>query len=299
MDAAADAAAGRLIEHFEAYLAHEANASPHTIKGYGSDLRQFTAFLAERGRPLANVDVHDVRAYLASLAGETRKTSIARKLAALKHFFRWCARTGERRDDPAGTLAAPKRERFLPPHLTVDEMFRVLDGIRDPGPLVARDRALLELLYSSGIRVSELVHLDWPDVDRRGGVVRVLGKGRKERIVPIGATAIAALEHYRRHWPADRRRDAEAVFLNGRGDRLSVRSVARSVARWVARAGTRGRASPHAFRHSFATHLLNGGADLRAIQELLGHASLSTTQRYTHVDFARLAEVYDKAFPRA
>ncbi|MCC6766179.1 MAG: tyrosine recombinase XerC [Deltaproteobacteria bacterium] len=298
-DAAPDEASGRLIERFEAYLAHEANASAHTIKGYGSDLRQLAAFLAARGGALAEVDVHGVRAYLASLAGAARKTSVARKLAALKHFFRWCARAGERRDDPATTLAAPKREKFLPPHLTVDEMFRVLDGIRDPGPITARDRAILELLYSTGVRVSELVGLDWADVDRRGRVVRVLGKGRKERVVPVGATALAALDHYQRRWPAERRRDRDAVFLNAQGGRLTVRSVARIVTRWVGRAGTRVAASPHAFRHSFATHLLNGGADLRAIQELLGHASLSTTQRYTHVDFARLAEVYDKTFPRA
>jgi integrase/recombinase XerC len=300
-----DEASGKLIERFEAYLAHEANASPHTIKGYGSDLRQFAAFLAARGGSLADVDVHGVRAFLASLAGATKKTSAARKLAALKHFFRHASRRGSRVDDPAATLTAPKRERYLPPHLTVDEMFRVLDGMQTPGPIPARDRALLELLYSTGIRVSELVGLDWADVDRRGEVVRVLGKGRKERIVPIGATALAALEHYRRTWSADRRttagprRAGDAVFLNARGGRLTVRSVARIVAHWVGRAGTRVAASPHAFRHSFATHLLNAGADLRVIQELLGHASLSTTQRYTHVDFARLAEVYDKAFPRA
>ncbi len=297
--AAPDAVSGRLIERFEAYLAREANAAPHTIKSYASDLRQFAAFLAAHGGALAAVDVHGVRAFLATLAGATRKTSVARKLAALKHFFRWCARTGERRDDPAMPLAAPKREKFLPPHLSVDEMFRVLDGIRDPGPIPARDRAILELLYSTGIRVSELVGLDWTDVDRRGEVVRVLGKGRKERIVPIGATALTALDHYRRAWPADRLHDRTAVFLNAHGHRLTVRSVARIAAHWVGHAGTRRTASPHAFRHSFATHLLNGGADLRAIQELLGHASLSTTQRYTHVDFARLAEVYDKTFPRA
>ncbi len=294
-----EAAAASLIGEFERYLAHEANASPHTIKAYGSDLRQFAAFLETHGGSLASVDAHGVRAYIASLAGGTRKTSVARKLAALKHFFRFCARLGTRPDDPAATLAAPKREHFLPPHLTVDEMFRVLDGISGAGPPAARDRALLELLYSTGIRVSELASLDWIDVDRRAAVVRVLGKGRKERVVPIGATALTALEEYRRRWPASRRRDQGAVFLNARGGRLTVRSVARIVAHHVGRAETRVRASPHAFRHSFATHLLNAGADLRAIQELLGHASLSTTQRYTHVDFARLAEVYDKAFPRA
>ncbi len=299
MDAELDEAARRLIDEFEGYLAHQANASPHTIKSYGSDLRQFAAFLRERGSGLPDVDVHGVRAYLASLAGAAKKTSVARKLAALKHFFRHCAQRGTRADDPAAALVAPKRERFLPPHLTVDEMFRVLDGIHEPGAIAARDRAILELLYSTGVRVSELVQLDWVDVDRRGAVVRVLGKGRKERIVPVGATALDALEHYRRVWPADRRRDAEAVFLNVRGGRLTVRSIARIVAHYVARAETRAHASPHAFRHSFATHLLNAGADLRAIQELLGHASLSTTQRYTHVDFARLAEVYDKSFPRA
>jgi integrase/recombinase XerC len=294
-----DEAAAELIGRFETYLRHEANASPHTVKGYGSDLRQLAAFLEARGTRLADVDVHGVRAFLASLAGETRKTSVARKLAALKHFFRYCARQGGRPDDPAAGLAAPKRERYLPPHLTVDEMFRVLEGACAPGPIPARDRAILELLYSTGIRVSELVSLDWPDVDRRGHVVRVLGKGRKERVVPVGATALAALEEYRRCWPPDRLRDRRAVFLNARGTRLTVRSVARIVAHYVGRADTRMRASPHAFRHSFATHLLNAGADLRAIQELLGHASLSTTQRYTHVNFARLAEVYDKAFPRA
>ncbi len=295
----ADAAAERLIEAFGAYLHDEANASPHTIKAYQTDVRQLASFLATHGSRLARADVHGVRAYLASLAGTQRKSSVARKLAALKHFFRYCGRSGSRRDDPAASLTAPKREVHLPPYLSVDEMFRVLDAVPGLSPLACRDRALLELLYSTGIRVSELAALDWGDVDRRAEVVRVLGKGRKERIVPVGATALTALEDYRRRWPASLRRDADAVFLNGRGTRLTVRSIARIVARHTVRAETRMRASPHAFRHSFATHLLNAGADLRAIQELLGHARLSTTQRYTHVDFARLAEVYDKAFPRA
>jgi len=289
----------RLIDGFVAYLRDEANASPHTLKAYETDVRQLAAFLATRRSNLGRADVHGVRAYLASLAGAQRKSSIARKLAALKGFFRYCARIGSRDDDPAAQLTGPKRERYLPPHLSVDEMFRVLDGITAAAPTARRDRAILELLYSSGLRVSELTALDWPDLDRRAEVVRVLGKGRKERIVPVGATALAALEEYRRVWPAHARRDLAAVFLNARGTRLTQRSVARIVARYTAEAGTRMRASPHAFRHSFATHLLNGGADLRAIQELLGHASLSTTQRYTDVDAARLSAVYRAAHPRA
>jgi integrase/recombinase XerC len=291
--------AERLIDDFGAYLRDEANASPHTARAYQIDVRQLAAFLAAAGSTLPRADVHGVRAYLASLAGVQRKSSVARKLAALKHFFRYCARIGTRADDPAASLAGPKRECYLPPHLSVDEMFRVLDGMDGLSPLAGRDRAILELLYSTGIRVSELTALDWRDIDRRAEVVRVLGKGRKERIVPVGATALGALEDYRRRWPASRRRDAAAVFLNARGTRLTPRSVARIVEHHTTRAETRVRASPHAFRHSFATHLLNAGADLRAIQELLGHASLSTTQRYTHVNFMRLAEVYDKAFPRA
>lgn len=288
-----------LIDEFGAYLRHELNASPNTIRAYQVDVGQLAVFLAAHGSSLLRADVHGVRAYLASLAGAQRKSSIARKLSALKHFFRYCARAGCRNDDPAASLAGPKRERYLPPHLSVDEMFRVLDGVHGLSPIACRDRAALELLYSSGIRVSELTALDWRHIDRRAEVVRVLGKGGKERIVPVGATALRALDDYRRRWPASHRKDDAAVFLNARGTRLTARSVARIVERRTAEAETRLRASPHAFRHSFATHLLNSGADLRAIQELLGHTRLSTTQRYTHVNFDRLAEVYDKAFPRA
>lgn len=298
-DEGVDATVARLIDEFGSYLRHEANASPHTVKAYQTDVGQLAAFLAAEGGSLHAADVHGVRRYLASLAGRNRKSSVGRKLAALRHFFRHCTRTGARTDDPAAALAAPKRESFLPPHLTVDEMFRVLDGVAAADPIARRDRAILELLYSSGVRVSELVALDWRDVDRGAAVLRVLGKGRKERVVPVGATALAALDDYRRRWPTGRRTHDTAVFLNARGGRLTSRSVARIVDRWTARAGTRVKVSPHAFRHSFATHLLNAGADLRAIQELLGHARLSTTQRYTHVNLDRLAEVYDKAFPRA
>ncbi len=294
-----DAEAERLIARFARYLQDELNASPHTVKAYTTDIAQLADFLAAHGGHLACADVYGVRGFLASLAGRQRRSSVARKLAALKHFFRHGAKSGQRTDDPASSLPTPKREHFLPPHLSVDEMFGVLDGIQGASPTSRRDRAILELLYSTGIRVSELVALDWRDIDRHAEVVRVLGKGRKERVVPVGDTALAAIADYRSRWPASRRRDQDAVFLNARGTRLTTRSVARIVERWVAKASTRMHASPHAFRHSFATHLLHAGADLRAIQELLGHATLSTTQRYTHVDFDRLAAVYDKAFPRA
>ena len=289
----------RLIENFASYLHLEVSASPHTIKAYRTDLQQFATFLAAEGKTLATVDVYGVRAYLASLAGSAQKSSVARKLAALKHFFRYCEQSGQRAADPAAALGGPKRERHLPPHFSVDEVFRVLDGVKGQGPRACRDRAILEVLYSTGIRVSELAALDWRDVNRRAEVVRVLGKGAKERIVPVGTTALTALDDYRRHWPASQRKDADAVFLNQRGSRLTVRSVGRIVADYVGRASTRVTGGPHAFRHSFATHLLNAGADLRAIQELLGHARLSTTQQYTHVNFAHLADVYDRAFPRA
>jgi integrase/recombinase XerC len=294
-----DARTTRLIDDFGAYLRHEVHASAHTIKAYRTDVCQLAAFLVHEDATLVTVNVHGVRAFLASLAGLQRKSSTARKLAALKHFFRFCERRGHRRADPAAGLTGPKRDRHLPPHFTVDEMFRILGEARGADPIGRRDRAILELLYSTGIRVSELTGLDWQGVERRAEVVRVLGKGRKERIVPVGATALAALEDYRRRWPPSRRKDPDAVFLNARGTRLTARSVARVVARYVARAATRLPGGPHAFRHSFATHLLGAGADLRAIQELLGHASLSTTQQYTHVDFAHLADVYDRAFPRA
>ncbi len=211
--------AERLIDAFRAYLRDETNASPHTIKAYDTDVRQLATFLETRAGGIARADVHGVRAYLASLAGNQRKSSISRKLAALKHFFRWCERTGARRDDPAAQLAGPKLERHLPPHLSVDEMFRVLDGINGVSAAALRDRAILELLYSSGLRVSELVALDWDDLDRRAEVVRVLGKGRKERIVPVGRTALDALDVYRRRWPPQARRDERAVFLNARGTR--------------------------------------------------------------------------------
>src|SRR5881628_624054 len=269
-----------VLAAYAAHLRAERHASPHTIRGYLTDLRQFLAFAGTPGavRPDA------IRHWLRSLDGTAERTSIARKLAA----------------DPTLGIATPKTLRKLPAHLTLDDVDRLLATPRGDTLAGLRGRALLEVLYSSGLRVSELVGLDWEQVDEDTRLLRVLGKGRKERVVPVGRPALRALAAYRA-------RSAEAglavahgpVFLNARGGRLTARSVARLMERYVLASGTATKATPHALRHTFATHLLGAGADLRAIQELLGHASLSTKQRYTHVDLRRLMDAYDKAHPRA
>ena len=299
------------IEEFERALVVEENASPHTVRNYTSDLRQLSTFLLEHRLALdgagttvfaEGVDHLAIRAFLTHLLRRNRQSSVGRKLSAAKGFFRFLLRRGAISRDPTAGIATPKKQQQLPVHLTVDDMFRLLEAPPKDTPAGLRDRALLEVLYSCGLRVSELVGLDWADVDAGLELVRVRGKGGKERLVPIGQKALAALNAYRARI-ADlcprRLRDEKAVFLNRLGKRLSTRTVARLVDRYVLTSGIAGKASPHALRHSFATHLLNAGADLRAIQELLGHASLSTTQKYTHVNLDQLMSVYDKAHPRA
>jgi integrase/recombinase XerC len=227
---------------------------------------------------------------------------VGRKLSATKGFFRFLLRRGAIAADPTVGVSTPKKEQQLPVHLTVDDMFRLLEAPARNTPAGLRDRAVLEVIYSCGLRVSEVVGLDWSDVDAGLELVRVRGKGGKERLVPIGRTALRALEAYRarRHELCPGRNvDAAAVCLNRRGQRLSTRSIARMVEHYVMVSGIATKVSPHALRHSFATHLLSAGADLRAIQELLGHASLSTTQKYTHVNLDQLMRAYDKAHPRA
>jgi integrase/recombinase XerC len=241
-----------------------------------------------------------MRHWLRVLDGTAERTSIGRKLAAVRGLFRFLLETGRRTTDPTLGIATPKARRRLPAHLTLDDVDRLLavPGSADLAGL--RGRAILELLYSSGLRVSELTGLDWEHVDAEAACVRVLGKGRKERVVPVGRPALAALAAYRAGTAAAGVAVAGGpVFRNARGGRLTARSVARFMTRWVMASGVATRATPHALRHTFATHLLGAGADLRAIQELLGHASLSTTQRYTHVDLRRLMEAYDRAHPRA
>ncbi len=295
------------VGRFVAYLRDQRDVSPETLRAYASDLGQFRAYLAAEhfegpGFSVEDVDALAVRGFVARLhrSGLSR-TSVARKLSAVRSFLRHAVREGRIDASPAQAIPTPKRPKLLPKVLTVDEVFALLDGIRDDGIAAVRDRAILEFLYATGLRVGELASLDLEDVDVTSGLVRVLGKGRKERIVPFGSKAsawlvkwLAASAPLRRGGP-----DAEAVFLNLRGGRLTDRSVRRILDRRILEASVQAKVSPHALRHSFATHMLGAGADLRAIQELLGHASLSTTQRYTHVSLEALMQVYDRAHPRA
>ncbi len=299
-----------LIRRFVEHIAEERGLSPHTVTGYGRDLERFAQFLSRDflDRPLdqisgGDVDRLAVRAFLAALARDgVGPRSQGRALAALRTFFAWACRVGELPANPARGVRTPKAPQRLPHHLRPGEIETLLEApAGDASPLAARDRALMELLYAAGLRVSELVSLDWRDLDLGARVLRVIGKGGRERMVPFGRPAAAALAAWRTHWESVRKGtdDDLPVFLNARGGRLTDRSVRRVLDRWVAATAARTGLHPHALRHTFATHLLERGADLRAIQELLGHASIATTQRYTHVDVDRLLAVYREAHPRA
>jgi len=315
-----------MIAHLKAflqYLALNRNLSAHTVRAYDSDLTQFLAHAAAaagcRVRDLSpgQLDRLALRGFLGDLhkQGLSRATA-ARKLAAARTFLRYLRREEVIDDDPGALVATPKRDVRMPAHLSEDEMSALIDAPGGTTALVTRDRAILELFYASGLRLSELAGLDVDDVNLGAKMVRVLGKGGKERIVPFNASAARALREYLKARDAivygqdrpdreDRRdrkspsRPRDPLFVNYRGGRLTTRSVDRLVRRYVAASSARMGISPHALRHSFATHLLQRGADLRVIQELLGHARLSTTQRYTHVNAAQLLEVYRKSHPRA
>jgi integrase/recombinase XerC len=289
------------IDRFSRYLADERNLSPHTRAAYMRDLGEFQSFLLINGgadqQAVARIDSFLLRRYLAELHKRNQRTSIARKLSTLRTFFRYLVREGLLPSNPAEGLSTPKLNRYLPKTLSVDEAQALMERGYGNSLLDLRDRAIVELFYSSGLRISELTSLDVGSLDLREKLVRVVGKGRKERILPVGRKSHEAISAYLegRGMPGEE----EPLFLNARGGRLTPRSVQRNLKTRLIKAGVMKDISPHALRHSFATHLLDGGADLRAIQELLGHASLSTTQKYTQVSVDQLMSVYDKAHPRS
>ncbi|MEN8190561.1 MAG: tyrosine recombinase XerC [Thermodesulfobacteriota bacterium] len=294
------------IVSFLAYLSHEKAYSPHTVDGYRRDLEGFVSTLKKK-KTAAEVTIIDVRRYVVSLHGKNSAATVARKLSALRSFYRYMLKTREVIESPLNGIAAPKLTRTIPVFLTVDEVFSLIEAPAENDRYQARDHAILEMLYSTGVRVAELVSRNLADLDFDEQMLRVTGKGKKERLVPVGRPAIDALKQWlglRQELIASRIKrgrppENEALFLNGQGGRLTTRSVERMVKGYGERVGIAQIVTPHALRHSFATHLLEMGADLRTVQELLGHASLSTTQRYTHLTLDYLSEVYDKAHPLA
>jgi len=310
-----------LVRQFLDFLKLEKHFSDYTVKSYGADLIQFGQFLAgeigqshstpataeSAGRSidqkLTTCQALTVREFLNYLYAQNyTKSTTARKLATLRSFYKFCIRRGIVTTSPLTQIKTPKQEKRLPKCLDLEQVQKLMDAPGDADILSARDKAMLEVLYSSGIRVSELVELDMADIDLQEGVLRVKGKGRKDRLTPIGSQAIAAVQRYfemRMLEPKLQSKTTGRVFLNKHGESLSTRSVRRKLDKYLVTAGLDPGISPHTLRHSFATHLLNNGADLRSVQELLGHQSLSTTQVYTHLTTTRMKQVYDQAHPRA
>ena len=306
------------LKAFLAYLKLNRHVSPHTVRAYESDVMQYLAFVAaETGKKISELDAADLDmdSVRLHLAGQNRadkaRATVARKLSGLRTFIKYLRREAIIEHDPAAMAVAPKRDQTIPTHLSEPEIARLIETPNTADALGRRDRAILELFYASGLRLSELVAIDLEDLNLGDRMVRVMGKGGKERILPFNQSTVAALKAWMKDRAAilgnrepgagSRKRKAvgDPLFVNYRGTRLTGRSVDRLLRRYVAQCSTRMGVSPHALRHSFATHLLQRGADLRVVQELLGHARLSTTQRYTHVNAAQLIDVYRKSHPRA
>lgn len=297
-------------EEFLRHLKYERAVSPHTLRNYASDLAQFRDYLLSVEKrsdvPLASVDRLTIREWMSELHGGHKKTSIARKIASLRTFFEFLVREGIVETNPAKLVATPRIERKLPNHLSAEDAVRFIETPDISTDLGKRDRAIIEFLYATGLRVSELVGINFADLDMRERLVRVLGKRKKERVVPFHEFAQQALLVYLNDVRpvflnncSLAERDDQAVFLNYQGTRLTTRSVGRMIDKYIKRCADIHNISPHSLRHSFATHLLDSGADLRDIQELLGHARLSTTQIYTQVSMDKMIEVYDRSHPKA
>ncbi len=300
------------IKDFIDYLKYQKGYSKHTIRNYFIDLKQFNDFLINHNDKLSekvkslkpdDIQPETIRKYLGGMYKELSRTSIARKLSAIRSFYLFLEKQGQCRQNPARDIGTPKPKKHLPTYLAVDDVFRLLEKPALKDPLGLRDLAILEVLYSCGIRVSELEALNMSSIDLSERTVRVIGKGNKERIVPIGRKALGSVDNYLEEIKHLRKKGKTEskdgpLFLNFQGNRLSARSIEKIVKKYAIKSGLSPEISPHSMRHSFATHLLDGGAGLRSVQELLGHKSLSTTQKYTHISLDRLMEVYDKAHPR-
>jgi integrase/recombinase XerC len=301
---------GNIIQDFQIYLEVERNVSAHTRIAYIADIQEFTRFLHNNNfiksqDEIINVEPENIREYLSYLYRQkVKKVTVNRKVSSLRAFYKYVLRTGKIKNNPAEMIQTLKTEKYMPTFLSVDEMFELLKERDESSVLSLRNRAILEIFYSSGLRLSELAGLDLIDLDFNQKLVKVRGKGRKERIVPVGGPALKAVQEYLEKI-GEIRKDTNGdifkkpLFLNARGERITTRSIARIVNEITSKSGIGRKISPHALRHSFATHLLNAGADLRSIQELLGHESLSTTQKYTAVNINRMMEIYDKAHPRS
>jgi integrase/recombinase XerC len=298
------------IADFKIYLEVQRNVSDHTLKAYIADVEEFNNFLQEsditkKGDAIINVEPETIRSYLSHLYREkVKKVTVNRKVSSLRSFYKYLLRAGKVKNNPAEMVQTPKIEKYMPTFLSVDETFQLLGDQGDHSVSGLRDSAMLELFYSSGLRLSELAGLNVTDFDFRQALVKLRGKGKKERIVPVGKQALQAIDEYLKKTTEVRKKCDEnlfknPLFLNTRGKRITARSIARIVDAMTVKSGIGRKISPHSLRHTFATHLLNAGADLRSIQELLGHESLSTTQKYTAVNINRMMEVYDKAHPRA
>jgi integrase/recombinase XerC len=301
---------GDIIQDFQIYLDVERNVSEHTRKAYIADIEEFSSFLRgdnikKKREIIINVEPETIRTYLTHLYNKKiKRITVNRKISSLRSFYKYLLRAGKINSNPAEMVQTPKIEKYMPTFLSVDETFQLLNVQGDNSASGLRDHAMLELFYSSGLRLSELAGLNVTDFDFGQALVKLRGKGKKERIVPVGKPAMQAIDDYIKK-TADVRTKYDAnifqnpLFLNSRGERITARSIARIVDATTVKSSIGRKISPHALRHSFATHLLNAGADLRSIQELLGHESLSTTQKYTAVNINRMMEIYDKAHPRA
>ena len=298
------------IADFQIYLEVQRNVSKHTLKAYIADVEEFNSFLREsdiikKSDALINVEPETIRTYLSHLyRKKVKKVTVNRKIYSLRSFYKYLLRAGKIKNNPAEMVQTAKTEKYIPTFLSVDEMFQLLGDQGDNSVSGLRDHAMLELFYSSGLRLSELTGLNVTDLDFRQALVKLRGKGKKERIVPVGQKALQAIDEYIKKTTEVRKECDDnlfnnPLFLNARGKRITARSIARIVDATAVKSGIGRKISPHALRHTFATHLLNAGADLRSIQEMLGHESLSTTQKYTAVNINRMMEVYDKAHPRA